>query len=188
MHGQNLASRTAGRSLLRSPQALLSVWGSPLQRTSASSTSRSRRLEPTFRSPAATARFRTVPTRSPLPVEPFDLPAKLPSDPFGLRFLSSRRIHRAGRISTGYPLPDSRSTARSLPRLSAPRQGFWPPRITASIQFRDRKLTVAVRPISLRSPPASQLITSASRSSFQVRYVPPGSPFREPLGTISIMH
>jgi hypothetical protein len=120
-------------------------------------------------------------------VEPFDLPAKLPSDPFGLRLPSSRRFHRAGRISTGYPLPDSHSTAQPRPRLSAPRQGFLPPRIKASIQLRDRKLTVAVRPISLRSPPASSLITSASGSPFQVRYVPPGSPFREPLGTISIM-
>ena len=188
MHGQNSASRAAGRSLLRSPQALVGVWGSPLRRTSASSTGRSRRLEPTFRSPAATARFRTVPTRSPLPVEPFDLPAKLPSDPFGLRLPSSRRIHRAGRISTGDPLPDSRPTVQPLPRLSASRQGFWPPRIIASSRFRDRKLTVAARPISLHSPPASSSITSASGSSFQVRYVPPGSPFREPLGTISIMH
>ena len=188
MHGQNVATRAAERSLLRSPQTPLSVCGSPLRRTSANSPDRSRRLEPTFRSPIATARFRTVPTRSTLPVEPFDLPAKLPSGPFGLRLPSSRRFRRAGKISTGYPLPDSRSAAQPLPRLSAPRQGFWPPRITASIQFRDRKLTVAVRPISLRSPPASSLITSASGSSFQVRYVPPGSPFREPLGTISIMH
>ncbi len=188
MHGLNSASRTAGRSLLCSPQALLGARSSPLRSTSASCSGRSRRLESTFRSPAKTIRFRTISTRSTFLAEFFDLPTGLSSDSFDRRLPPSRRFNGAGRIATGDPLPDSLPATQPLSRLSAPLWGFRPRRLTALKRFHDRELTVMVRPISLRSPPASSFITSANGSSFQVRYVPSGSLFREPLGTTTIVH
>lgn len=94
----------------------------------------------------------------------------------------------AGRIATGNPLPDSCPTAQPLSWISAPLRGFCPHRIAASTRSSGRELALAFRPISLRSPPASSFSPSARGSSFQVRYVPPGSLFREPLGTTPIMH
>ena len=177
--------RTLSPSL---PPDVFDARGSPLRSTSASRPGRRRRLGPAFCSPAKTTRFQAASTGSMLPAESFDLPAEPPSDPFSLRLPTPHSLRRMRRISTGDPLPHSLPAVQPLPRLSAPRRGFRPLRITALKRFRGQKPTVAVRPISLRSPPTSSLITAASGSSFQVRYVPPGSPFREPLGTITILH
>jgi hypothetical protein len=183
MLGQNTATRTAERSLLRSPRAPLGARSSPLRSTSANGPGGGQCLGLPFHSPANTACCQAASTRSTFPVKPFDLPAGISSDPFGLQLPSSRRFHRAGRIIAASPLPDSLPAAQPPLRLSAPLWGFRPRRLVASKRFRGREPALTVRPISLRSPPAPSLITNADRSSFQVRYVPPDSLFREPLGT-----
>lgn len=94
----------------------------------------------------------------------------------------------AGRIGTGNPLPDSCPAAPPLSRISTPLRGSCPHRIAASTRSSGRELALAFRPISLRSPPASSFSPPACGSSFPVRYVPPGSLFREPLGTNPMMH
>jgi len=143
-------------------------------------------LDAPFRSPAWTAgcqppgqdhRFRTASSI---------LSTNFAADPFGCLLPGPVSLAgiRSGSTSTARYLR-LHSLILNLPRLATSPWGFWPLRINASCRFRFWKLTVTKSPISSRSPPVV-LITNGS--PFQARYLPFGSLFRKPLGTICMMN
>lgn len=149
----------------------------------------SRLLGTTFRSPATTAPVSGTPVAgSPLLVYPF---AATPA--FRLNRSASNsppriRFRYPGRVNVRRPFPGFLPDSSPLPPASAPLRAFQPSgsKRSAGAGLRDSPLRLARSPFAPRSPPPL-LDVAKTGSPFQVRYLPPGSLFLEPLGTTSIM-
>lgn len=149
----------------------------------------SRLLGTTFRSPATTAPVSEAPVAgSPLLVYPF---AATPA--FRLNRSASNsppriRSRYPGRVNVRRPFPGFPPDSSPLPPASAPLWAFRPSgsKRSAVAGLRDSPLRSARSPFTPRSQPPL-LDVAEIGSPFRVRYLPPGSLFLEPLGTISIM-
>ncbi len=149
----------------------------------------SRLLGTTFRSPATAASVSEAPVAgSPLLVYPF---AATPV--FRLNRSASNsppriRFRCPGRVSIRRPFPGFPPDSSPLPPVAAPLWAFRPSGSKRSTVagLRDSPLRSARSPFAPRSQPPLLDVAEAG-SPFRVRYLPPGSLFLEPLGTISIM-
>jgi hypothetical protein len=153
MHGLDSAFRVAGRQLLRSPPPLFGGGGSQFRSLPASLPDRHRRLETTFRSSVATARFRATTPESTFLACFFNVSRDLPqtrSDPDS----STRPVGPVpGRITVLVPLPASDSAIPTTLQTCTPLSGFLGPVwIEAVCPQLPGKRTFPLGPIFFRSP------------------------------------
>jgi hypothetical protein len=170
------------------PVAAFGRLGSTLRRPPASHLQLSRHLETAFRSPNSGCPFPGHLCRINVSGLLLSCRAGSSTGPFGSGLPSSPRLPDAGWISTRLPLPALRPALSAAPRASAPGRDLPIPPAHRSSRFTVQKPASAERPMPFAPRQRQFFMTAPNGSKFQVRSVPPGSLFRGPLGTSTILH